>query len=391
MTTATKLGLGALALATIGLFLPDGRANLPKEVGKRTMPAVAFVLAADLVDGKLTPTASGSGTILTPDGSILTNHHVIADEKGKLRDAAAIGLLKAYDQAPELTCIAIPAKGFVSAELDLALLKCEMDMQGKPFRPSGWPTIPVGNSVDLLPGSSEIFIMGYPGVGGSTIHVTGGRVSGFVGDDMRSAGRFWIKTDANIAHGNSGGTAIDEEGNLVGIPTAVKFTKENERVGMVRPVELAKPFTDRALKGWMPQEGGGTSAPPPPPPKTDGNSGQKPVKCASDIGVLVSGGVYASDNSQPIEGAFVVVLRAGMKRKQVAADYSNLDSVFLTFGVTSQDGLYTLACPIPRDQKFTVIVKAKGFQELAQDDVLSTIDAPSLFEPWDGKILLQRE
>jgi S1-C subfamily serine protease len=390
MTLHRKLGLTAAGLVIIACFLPDGRANLPKEVGRRTMPAVAFVLAADIVDGKLTPIASGSGTILTPDGAVLTNHHVIADEKtGKLRDAAAIGLLKAYDQAPELTCIAIPKKGLYSAEMDLALLKCEMDLQGKPYRASAWPTIPVGASAELLPGSSEIFIMGYPGIGGSTIHVTRGTVSGFVGDDMRSAGRHWIKTDAAIAHGNSGGTAIDDEGNLVGIPTAVKFSKEAERVGMVRPVELAKPFTDKALRGWMPSEEGGAEAPTP-PPKNEGPKGGG-VKCPSDMGVAVSGGVFSSENEEPIESAFVVVLRPGVKRKQVAADYSNLDSLFYTFGVTAQDGRYTLSCPLPRDKKFTVIVKAKGYLELSKDDVLSTEGVPDLFEPWDGKILLQRE
>ena len=392
MKTHHKLGLAAAALVIVAICLPDGRANLPKEVGRRTMPAVAFVLAADVVDGKLTPIASGSGTILTPDGAVLTNHHVISDEKtGKLRDAAAIGLLKAYDQAPELTCIAIPKKGYVSAEMDLALLKCEMDMQGKPFRASGWPTIPVGESSDLLPGSSEIFIMGYPGIGGSTIHVTRGTVSGFVGDDMRSAGRHWIKTDAAIAHGNSGGTAIDDEGHLVGIPTAVKFTKEAERVGMVRPIELAKPFTDKALHGWMPSEDGSAEAPPPETPKSGGGKSSGGVKCPTELGVAVSGAVFASDNEDPIENAFVVILRPGVKRKQVAADYSNLDSLFYTFGVTAQDGRYTLSCPLPRDKKYTVIVKAKGYLELSKDDVLSTEGVPDLFEPWDGKILLQRE
>src|SRR6266568_9077628 len=107
------------------------RANLPREIGQKTMPAVAFVLAADFKSGKLVPIASGSGTILTPDGAVLTNYHVVADKK-RLRDVVAIGLLKAYDQAPEITCIALPKHGLLDPDLDLAVVKCEVDLQGKP-------------------------------------------------------------------------------------------------------------------------------------------------------------------------------------------------------------------------------------------------------------------
>jgi S1-C subfamily serine protease len=377
---------GALLVAIPAL----AHANLPKEVGQRTMPATVFLVAGDTKHGKLVPVSSGSGTILTADGAILTNHHVIFDKEHKrLHDFVAVGLLKAYDQSPELTCMAIPRHGLIDRDLDLAVVKCEEDLSGKPFHASGWPTIPIGSSDDLMPGASEVFVIGYPGVGGPTIHVTRGTVSGFLGKEG-GAGRFWVKTDAAIAHGNSGGTAIDDDGNLVGIPTAVFPGQADlgERVGLLRPVELAKELIQKAQGGWDPAApvagADGDARPIPPPPASS------TVSCGYQSGVSVSGRVLVSDNSAPIEGAYVVVLKPGLKRKDLKNDYSNLDSVHVTYGISDQDGSFNLPCPLPRDEVFTVVVLAKGFVELAGDGVLSTSKAPDRYEPWGGKVFLQR-
>jgi S1-C subfamily serine protease len=351
---------------------------LPKEVGEREMPAVVFLLAADLKGGKIVPVASGSGTILTADGAVLTNRHVLYDKaKGRLHDFVAVGMLKAYDQAPQLTCMAVPSHSLIDVDLDLAIVKCEEDLAGKPFRAAGWPTIPVGTSNDLIPGVSEVFVIGYPGVGGPTIHVTRGTVSGFLGKEG-GAGRFWVKTDAAIAHGNSGGSAIDDEGKLVGIPTAVFPGQADlgERVGLLRPVELAKGIIGQALDGWQP-----TGAAPEPPPAT---------ACADHAGIIVGGRVLTSDNSEPIEGAYVIILRPGAKRRDLADDLANVDDAKLVYAISDQDGRFVMPCPIPADQLYTVVVTAKHFVELAGDGVLSTSKAPPHFEPWGGKVFLQR-
>jgi S1-C subfamily serine protease len=377
----------ALVLVSLLLATPAGAA-LSREVGTRTMPGVVFLVAGEVQNGKLMPVASGSGSILTPDGAILTNHHVIWDKKkGRLFDFVAVGLLKAYDQSPELTCVAIPARGILEKDLDLAVVKCERDLQGRPYRASGWPTIPVGSSDDLVPGASEIFVIGYPGVGGPTIHVTRGTVSGFLGKEG-GAGRFWIKTDAAIAHGNSGGTAIDDAGNLVGIPTAVFPGQRDigEKVGLIRPVELARPLLTRVASGWEP-EGEGRPADEPPPPEPPPLA---TVACAYQQGVTVSGRVLARDSDAGVEGAFVVVLKPGVRRKDVKNDYSNLDAELLTYAISNEEGEFFLPCPVPRDQMFTVVVLAKGFVELSADEVLNTANAPDRFVPWGGKVFLQR-
>lgn len=379
--------MNRLALALLLVLAPSvAQANLPKEVGQRAMPGVVFLVAGDLKRGKLVPISSGSGTILTPDGAILTNHHVIYDKgRHRLYDFVAVGMLKAYDQSPELTCMATPRHALLDTDLDLAVVKCEEDLSGKPYRARGWPTIPVGGSNDLIPGSSEVFVIGYPGVGGPTIHVTRGTVSGFLGKDG-GAGRFWIKTDAAIAHGNSGGSAIDEAGSLVGIPTAVfpGAADIGERVGLMRPIELAKPLIAKA-EGWWP----GTD-----PDAEPTETGPKPPiaapTCAQAGGVTLAGHVYVSDNSAAIEGAYVVVLKPGLRRRDVKSDYANLDELALVYSVSDQDGAFTMPCPVPRDQVYTVLVLAKSFVELVGDGVLSTRNVPDRFEPWGGKIFLQK-
>ena len=58
--------------------------------------------------------------------------------------------------------------------------------------------------------------------------------------------------------------------------------------------------------------------------------------------------------------------------------------------MTDQDGAFAMACPVPRDQVFTVLVLAKSFVELVGEDVLSTRNVPDRFEPWGGKIFLQK-
>jgi S1-C subfamily serine protease len=58
-------------------------------------------------------------------------------------------------------------------------------------------------------------IIGFPGIGGFTVTVTQGNIAGFVSDDDGE----WLKTDASISGGNSGGAAIDSNGELIAVPT----------------------------------------------------------------------------------------------------------------------------------------------------------------------------
>ena len=145
--------------------------------------------------------AGGSGVILTEDGYIVTNNHVVA-EATKLRVTLNDG------------------RGF-DAELvgtdpatDVALIKIEAD---------GLPTLPFGNSDELRLGE-WVLAIGSPFDLRSTI--TAGIVSakarslGVIPNDFRIES--FIQTDAAVNPGNSGGALVNTRGELVGINTVIK-------------------------------------------------------------------------------------------------------------------------------------------------------------------------
>jgi serine protease Do len=102
--------------------------------------------------------------------------------------------------------------------------------------------IKIGSSSSLKLGD-EIYICGYPGVGGETITLTRGVISGFLQDSPP-----WIKTDANISPGNSGGGAFNRSGEFIGLPTAKQIDPDKtSQIGMVRPIDSIKSYITRFL------------------------------------------------------------------------------------------------------------------------------------------------
>lgn len=382
----------ALAAATAMLALPGrGRAqgaSHNRETMRAILPTVVMVMSVDVVNGKLQPVSSGSGTILSQDGSVLTNYHVVNNEKtGKLHDLFIIGRFRTADAEPEFVCAGKATDGKLKPNLDLALIKCELDMNGRPWTASGWPALPIGRSEDIIPGE-DIWVIGYPDVGGSTINVTAGKVSGFSGE-QGGAGRAFLKTDAAITHGNSGGTAVDSDGLFIGVPSAFRVKTEESggaiatvgNVGLIRPVEHARDLIAIAQAGWTPREGDNSVegvTPPPvvnPPPASQG--------------VTVASRVVDAANGEPIRGAFVVVFKEGIHLADVAAD--QLDAQALTYGQTNERGEFTTNGPVPRGHSYTVAVMAKGYKPLAVDDVLTIgNDTPDRYDPW-GVVRLDRE
>ena len=145
-------------------------------------------------------TGSGSGVIITKDGYIVTNNHVI-------EGATNIEVTLNNNQTYKATLVgADPAT-------DVALLKIDAD---------GLPTIPFGDSDKLRLGEWVIAI-GSPYDLRSTI--TAGIVSAKGRSMPNYTGEFkiesFIQTDAAVNPGNSGGALVDKNGNLVGINTAI--------------------------------------------------------------------------------------------------------------------------------------------------------------------------
>jgi putative serine protease PepD len=173
-------------------------------------------------DGKLDSIGTGSGTILSKSGMILTNAHVAAPAArgGSANpDALAIGIVKSEDKPPVYSYLAElkAADGY----LDLAVIQIISTMDGTKIDPNSLdlPYVEIGEPGNVHVGDG-LFVFGFPGIGGDTITFTQGLVSGFASDEQ-VGDRAWMKTDATIAGGNSGGLAADGGGHIIGIPTSL--------------------------------------------------------------------------------------------------------------------------------------------------------------------------
>jgi S1-C subfamily serine protease len=346
------------------------------------MPAVTMIMAVDVKDGQLIPVSSGSGTIIDANGSVITNYHVLFDGKNnKLHDLFIIGLFRAADKEPEFVCAGVPAKGILKKDLDLALIRCDRDRAGAPWTPTSWPTIPVReiDKDDIVPGE-QVWVLGYPGVGGGTIHVTAGLVSGWTGENGGAGSRAFMKTDASISHGNSGGTAIDEDGNFIGVPTAFRLTTTQHgdavvtggRVGLIRPLEHAEDLIRVARTGGPVPAGQAVAS-------DDG----------ATEGVMITSTVVDASDGKPIEGAMIVVFKDGLALTDLRED--KVEEQALSWAQTDGAGVFRLAAAVPRGGTHTVAVVANGYLSLVEDGVLRVSkSAPPELDPWK-KISLQRE
>jgi serine protease Do len=170
----------------------------------------------------------GSGVIISPDGYIVTNNHVI--------DGAVDIHVTMTDRR------ILPAK-LVGADplTDLAVLKIEG---------SNYPSVPLGDSTTLHPGQT---VLAFGNPLGFRFTVTRGIVSALnrpnpYAQDRRSPGEF-IQTDAAINPGNSGGPLVDARGEVVGINTfLISETGGFSGMGFAIPTQIVRPTVESLIK-----------------------------------------------------------------------------------------------------------------------------------------------
>jgi len=168
----------------------------------------------------------GSGIIVSPDGYIVTNNHVV-------------------DGADDIqVSFGKPEKEFKATvvgrdkEADIAILKIDA---------TGLPAATLGDSEQLQVGDSVLAIGNPFGVG---LTVTHGIVSALGRNNLRiESFEDFIQTDAPINPGNSGGALLDSKGRVVGINTAiVSGSGGSNGVGFAIPVNLVRSVVDQLVR-----------------------------------------------------------------------------------------------------------------------------------------------
>lgn len=219
-----KLGAKTVSRNLEVLFTGSSQVDDGQETGTilgEVIPyqSVVQIIAIVDMDGDLVEGWSGSGTIISQDGLILTNAHVVLSDRYYKVVDLVVSITNEQDQPPQPRFYADILQA--DAGLDLAVIKVRSDLNGGPanFPSLGIASVPLGRSDDLGLGD-PLIIIGYPGIGGETITLTRGEVSGFTAEEAYG-NRAYIKTSATIAGGNSGGLAANQRGEIIGVPTAV--------------------------------------------------------------------------------------------------------------------------------------------------------------------------
>lgn len=255
---------------------PSGNTTAAEELTDaeldRAKAASVWIIAVDESGQSI---YTGSGSLISEDGLILTNAHVgkpsAPGQEPPAEDPA--GLLVAFPPADDLDGaveVKYAAEPLVAdGVLDLAVLQITGDKDGNEIAPEDLDLpepMPLGDSDDVDTGD-DIRALGFPGLAAITLDdpshrglsVTRGVVSTFnaeegVGD------RAWIDSDIRIGSGNSGGASINNDGELVGINSAVVTAgtsqgQAGEFTGgsaLIRPVDLAAEILEIAEAGGDP-------------------------------------------------------------------------------------------------------------------------------------------
>jgi serine protease Do len=170
---------------------------------------------------------SGSGVIVSPDGLILTNRHVVgnADQVRVILDDGTVldGKVTGVDTLTDFAFVDVEAQDLPTVTLgDSSAIKV------------GQMAVSLGNPLGQFPSSAAVGIIS--GLDRS-LDISGGN----------SRLQHLIQTDAAVNSGNSGGALFDGDGNLIGITTAQAGMADG--IGFALPIDLAKPIIEQAETG----------------------------------------------------------------------------------------------------------------------------------------------
>ena len=228
---SSKKDQGAIPSNSLGQVTMSGNPLTIPEIAKKCSPSAVAITAKSNMYG-FSATSLGSGFIISEDGYVVTNHHVI-------ENASSITVILSDKTEIEATLIGSDSLS------DLAVLKIEHD---------GLVPMEIGNSDDVIVGESVVAIGAPAGLtfAGS---VTDGIVSGINRDIAitDSYGRVQkrmtlIQTNATINKGNSGGPLINSRGQVIGINTLKLNSSDYEGIGFSIPINGAMNIINQLIE-----------------------------------------------------------------------------------------------------------------------------------------------
>lgn len=221
---AIVVGVGVVSLApksTQQSHAQDGENGEPLVVLNEDNIKQATVLVMQVSDQSGSPiiTCIGSGTLVSTDGLILTNAHIVTSANECVANRLVIGLTVRIDEPP----VPIYAAEIIelSRGFDLAVLRITTFLDGRVIEPGSLqlPFVELGDSTRIAL-DETLHVFGYPDVEDQIVDVRRGTVSGFT-SEARVGVRAWMRTTANIPGLMSGGGAYNADGQLIGIPTVI--------------------------------------------------------------------------------------------------------------------------------------------------------------------------
>jgi S1-C subfamily serine protease len=201
----------------------------PRAIYERDAPGVVTVISTGLQSANANEAGLGSGFVISGDGEVATNAHVVTSGEGAaIRKAANV-----YVRFGDGNQVPADVKGFDPFS-DVALLK--VDPAGLTLRP-----LPLGSTADLHVGA-PVAAIGSPFAEEQSLSV--GVISG-LDRSIESLTGFAttgaIQTDAAINHGNSGGPLLDGRGRVLGINAQIQTsTGDGSGVGFAVPADVVK-------------------------------------------------------------------------------------------------------------------------------------------------------
>ena len=301
-----------------------------QEILAKVEPAVVSIAAESAGGGSSSGgdfvEAAGSGMILTPDGEVLTNNHVVEGAT-----SVSVTLFGQTNALPSHVLGTDPSD-------DLALIQID--------HASNLPTVTLGDSSQTRVGDTVLAI-------GNALALAGGPTvtEGIVSAEDRSLSAEndngqtenltgLIQTDAAINPGNSGGPLVNTRAQVVGMNTAVASSTSGnaptENIGFAITVDSAKPLLAHLRQGGT--GGAGSAAPQ-----------LNPVANSAYLGVTVgpvTPSLQQQDHLTPSSGALIISVEPGSPAQKSAL---HVDDVIVSFNgaaIQSPDDLTAAIHPL---------------------------------------------